>query len=154
MSAARRTQASGGIERKALDASRDAVLARMLEEERVQSRLWDGALLRRLARYLKPHPGLAAISVSLAVVEAIVMTLPGYTIGLAVDRIAGVARTAHLLDAVAGPLGRWLAAHGGVFLRKATGEPGGGGGAAPEATLALVAGYGAVLLAVWLARCV
>jgi ABC-type multidrug transport system fused ATPase/permease subunit len=152
VSAGRRTPGAVGIERKALDASRDAVLARMLEEERVQSRLWDGALLRRLARYLKPHRRLAVIAVSLAVVEAIVMTLPGYTIGLAVDRIAGVARPAHLLDAVAGPVGRWLAAHGGVFLGKPAGEPGGFGGAALETSLALVAGYGAVLLAVWLAR--
>ena len=115
MNAARRTPAPGRIERRALDASRDAVLARMLEEERVQSRLWDATLLRRLARYLKPHLGLAAICVGLAVAEAIMMTLPGYTVGLAVDRIVGVPRPAHLLDAVAGPMGRWLAAHVGVL---------------------------------------
>ncbi len=76
------------IERQALKSvSNDPILSRMLAEERVETRLMDTALLGRLVGYLSPHKGLATASIALAIGEALMMTVPAYVIGLAIDRM-------------------------------------------------------------------
>lgn len=75
------------VEQEVLDVTEDPILERMLAEERVESRWLDSTLLGRLFVYLRPHRALALGAVSLAVVEALMMTLPAYIIGLAIDRV-------------------------------------------------------------------
>ena len=75
------------IEREALDITGDPILKKMLAEERVESRWLDSALLGRLAAFLKPHKGLSGVAFVMAVLEALMMTLPAYAIGLAIDRV-------------------------------------------------------------------
>ena len=97
-SAARRVSleaANDAVEREALAVADDPILAQMLAEERVQGTELDLGLLWRLLRYVKPHAGLAWFSVALATVEALVMTMPAFLIGLVVDRI-GDAEARHL----------------------------------------------------------
>ena len=77
------------VEREALLAARDPILARMIAEERVETDEVDASLLLKLGRYLLRHRALAACAVALATVEALLMTLPAYAIGLAIDQIAG-----------------------------------------------------------------
>lgn len=73
------------VEREAMAAAGDPILARMLAEERVEAEQVDSGLLLRLAGYLRPHRTLATLALVLAFVEALVMTLPAYLVGLAVD---------------------------------------------------------------------
>lgn len=77
------------VEQEALDVAGDPVLEQMLAEERVETTGIDTGLLVRLFGYLRPHRGLAAVAVLLAFVEAALMTLPAWLIGLAVDRAKG-----------------------------------------------------------------
>mgnify|MGYP002633108076 CR=1 FL=1 len=93
-----------GIEARALQMAGDPILARMLAEERVESKVWDTALLGRLLSYLRPHAPLAWLSVGLALIEALIMTAPAFLIGLALDRV-GAAGGARKLDG-------WLAGFG------------------------------------------
>lgn len=80
-------------EQEAVEVSRDVVLERMLEEERVESAAPDRKLLKRLLGYVRPHAGLVTVSVTLAITEAFLMTLPALAIGMAVDTATGGART-------------------------------------------------------------
>lgn len=118
---------AGRAEREALRAARDPVLAQMLDEERVESRLVDAALARRLLRYLRPHVGLSALAIALGLLEALVMTLPPLAIGLAVDRIAGKGRGGSVLGSMAEAVG----------------------GTSP---VGLVAGFSVIVLGLWLLR--
>jgi ATP-binding cassette, subfamily B, multidrug efflux pump len=86
-----------GIEARALEMAGDPILAKMLAEERVESKVWDTALLGRLLKYLRPHSGLAWLSIGLALIEALIMTAPAFLIGLALDRV-GAAGGARPLD--------------------------------------------------------
>lgn len=76
-------------EQEALDVAGDPVLEQMLAEERVETTGIDTNLLMRLLGYLRPHSGLATVAVLLAFIEAALMTLPAWLIGLAVDRARG-----------------------------------------------------------------
>jgi hypothetical protein len=76
------------VEREALAVANDPILKHMLDEERVEADQVDTALLRRLLGYLRPHRLLATGSVLLATLEAVLMTVPAYLIGVAVDRVA------------------------------------------------------------------
>ncbi len=89
------------IEKKAIAIAKDPVLARMLEEERIESEELDWTLLLRMTRYILPHRALALGSVGAAMIESLLMTLPAYIIGLTLDRIIGGERDATFLD-------RWL----------------------------------------------
>jgi len=73
-------------EREALAVANDPILEQMLREERVESKAVDTALLMRVLRYVRPHRKIMAASVSLSVVDAILMTLPPFIIGVAIDR--------------------------------------------------------------------
>lgn len=86
------------VEAEALRAARDPLLAQMLREERVESNVRDKRLLVRLLAYLRPHRGLAAASVSLAFLEAIVSTMPPFVIGFAVDEALSSERDPSALD--------------------------------------------------------
>jgi len=117
-------------------APRDPVLERMIAEERIETRLLDGALLGRFARALGPHPALVAAALALALAEALTMTLPAWLIGLAVDRLTGAARAGSAFErgvsAAADGLGALLVAAG------------------PRA--ALVGGLGLLILLAWSLR--
>ena len=86
------------IEKKAIELTDDPVLEKMLEEERIESEELDWTLLVRLLRYIAPHRALALGSVGAAVIEALLMTLPAYIIGLALDRIIGGPREDTFVD--------------------------------------------------------
>ncbi|MFU8806424.1 MAG: ABC transporter ATP-binding protein, partial [Bradymonadaceae bacterium] len=96
------------IEKKALELTNDPILAKMLEEERIESEELDWTLLMRLTRYIAPHRALALGSIGAAVIEALLMTLPAYVIGLVLDRIIGGSREATFIDG-------WLDAGGRVL---------------------------------------
>ncbi|MFP4597766.1 MAG: ABC transporter ATP-binding protein [Persicimonas sp.] len=89
------------IEKKAIELADDPVLANMLEEERIESEQLDWTLLVRLMRYIAPYRALALGSIGAAIIESLLMTLPAYIIGLALDRIIGGSRDAIFID-------RWL----------------------------------------------
>ncbi len=74
-------------EREVLTAANDPILVKMLAEERIESEELDTRLLGRLLHYLRPHRALALTAVALAFVEAFLMTLPAYLVGMAVDQI-------------------------------------------------------------------
>ena len=74
-------------EKEVLAVANDPVLRKMLDDERVEASEVDTRLLFRLARYIRRYPGLGAIAVVLAVIEAMLMTLPAFVIGLAIDRV-------------------------------------------------------------------
>lgn len=101
-----------GIEARALQMAGDPILAKMLAEERIEAKVWDTALLGRLFTYLRPHSGLAWLAVSLALVEALIMTAPAYLIGLALDRV-GAGGGSRQLDGWLAPLAQaetaWVA---------------------------------------------
>ncbi len=103
-------------EQEALELADDPILRQMLDEERVAGSEIDTRMIARLAGYLRPHRKLSAVAVALAFLEAAVMTLPAYMIGLAVDAISGGAGRApsgfdtwvlgwseRFVDAVPGP---------------------------------------------------
>lgn len=74
-------------EQDAVRAARDPVLTRMLAEERVESSTFDRTLLWRILGYVRPHKGVATIAVGLAFLDAGLMTLPPWLIGVAVDQV-------------------------------------------------------------------
>lgn len=82
-------KAASRAEREAIDVARDVVLAQMLEDERVETSEVDGRLLWRLMTYLRPHRRLVFATAALAISEALLMTLPAWAIGMAVDSAAG-----------------------------------------------------------------
>ncbi len=75
------------IERTAIELANDPILAAMLEEERIESEDLDLTLLWKLARYVRPHRNIAIAGVVLSVADSLLMTLPAYITGLALDRI-------------------------------------------------------------------
>lgn len=91
-------------EQEAIAVADDPILRQMLDEERIASETVDTSQLWRLGGYLVPHRRLTLLSIALATLEAFLMTLPAYLIGLAIDRITGEARDPstldHLMDAV------------------------------------------------------
>lgn len=93
--------AESSAEREAIDVARDVVLAQMLEDERVEGAEVDGRLLWRLLAYLRPHRRLVIATALLAISEAVLMTLPAWAIGMAVDSAAGNASAANRSFAVA-----------------------------------------------------
>lgn len=74
-------------EREALAVANDPVLAQMLKEERVESSEIDTRLLLRLLGSLRRYPLLASIAMVLAIIEALLMTLPPWLIGVTVDSV-------------------------------------------------------------------
>lgn len=95
-----------GVEAEALRVAQDPILAQMLHEERVESEQIDSALLWRLLAYLANHKGLSAIAVIMATVEALLMIMPAYLIGLAIDEVTGGAgRTPNAVDSTLRALG-------------------------------------------------
>lgn len=96
-----KTSQATGIEKKAIEITNDPLLAKMLEEERIESEELDWTLLVRLTRYILPHRGLAMGSIAAAIIESLLMTLPAYVIGLTLDRIIGGSRDDTFVD-------RWL----------------------------------------------
>ena len=97
-----------GIERKALELAKDPILAAMLAEERVESEELDLTLLWKLVRYVRPHRALAAASVILSVIESLLMALPAFVTGLALDRITKAGREPQLVDGWIDGLGNVL----------------------------------------------
>ena len=142
MSGANDTQAqaaaSSRVEAEAVRVARDPVLAHMLNEERVETTGRDVTLMKRLLGHLGPHKGLAAACVAMALLEALVMTLPPFVLGLAMDRAAGVTTRSHGL--IATLLGR-SAEHVLTWF-----------GHAPTDLAATVAWFGAVTAGVWVLR--
>jgi ABC-type multidrug transport system fused ATPase/permease subunit len=95
------TSEASGIEQAAVEIANDPILAAMLEEERIESEELDTTLLFRLIRYVAPHRLLALTSIALSLVESLLMTVPAYVIGLALDYITAGEREAQLVQ-------RWL----------------------------------------------
>lgn len=91
------TKASA-IERQAIELANDPVLAAMLAEERIESEDLDLTLLGKLLRYARPHARLAGVAIVLSVVESLLMTLPAYITGLALDRMTQADRAPQLID--------------------------------------------------------
>ncbi len=125
-------------ERAALEASRDPILREMLEQERVVSDEVDAKLFVKLVRYVRHHKGLAAFSITLSVIEAALMALPPFAIGLAIDviRSSGAQRSE---AGLAGGLHAVVAWFDGVI------------GYAPGVE-GLIVAYGALILSVWVLR--
>lgn len=120
-------------EQEALAVADDPILRQMLDEERIASDTVDTSQLWRLGGYLVPHGRLTALSVVLATVEAFLMTLPAYLIGLAIDRITGDGREPSTLDAITD-----------AVLRLAD--------VAPGDLVGLVWVFGAIVTVVWAVR--
>lgn len=72
-------------EKRLMDLSDDPVLQKMLEQERIESDEVDMSLLLKLMAYLKRHRALSFVCVMLSVFEAVLMALPPYAVGLAID---------------------------------------------------------------------
>ena len=75
------------VEEEALRVARDPILRKMLEEERVESAEVDSRLFLRLLSYVRAHPWLLTLALTLAFLEAVVMVLPAWLIGVAVDAL-------------------------------------------------------------------
>lgn len=125
-----------GIEQQALALAGDPVLAAMLEEERIESEDFDLTLLWKLGRYVGPHQWLAAAGVGLSIIESLLMTLPAYVIGLALDRITTTQkREPQIFDAALDALGDLVLAAFGA-----------------SGTTAVVLYLGGVVVATWALR--
>ncbi len=127
------------IEQAVLDAANDPILQKMLEQERIESEEVDASLFFKLMRYLREHRALALICVVLSLLEAALMTIPAYAIGLAVDvvRHGGSARDiTEGLEALFHGAAQFFAA---PFASLAGGK-------------ALIVGYGLFILAIWAVR--
>jgi ATP-binding cassette subfamily B protein len=85
-------QTESTSEHHSLNLSRDALLERMLADERIEGKRTDKRLFFVLMGYLRPHAGLAFFCVLLASVEALLLTVPAYFVGLAVDVASGQSR--------------------------------------------------------------
>lgn len=86
------------IEAAVAAVARDPVLTKMLDEERVESAMRDARLAGRLVTFLRPHAGFAALAAVSALVEAIVVVLPTFAVGLALDDLTRTAREPLWLD--------------------------------------------------------
>lgn len=105
------------IEREALAVAGDPILKHMLDEERVESQSLDTSLLRRLLKFLIPHRLFASAAVLLALMEALIMTLPPYLVGQTLDLIISASPPEPIIS-----LGLWIAAAWGLrwFIAIAT----------------------------------
>jgi ABC-type multidrug transport system fused ATPase/permease subunit len=138
----RATQGGGAprwsrAEREAIEAARDPVLELMLKQERVETEALDTTLFLRLVSYLGRHRALAALCVVLSLGEALLMALPPYAIGVAMDLFVSGRRAAGGLAGALGEAARALGA--GVFGAWPAGE-------------GVILGFGVVILGVWLLR--
>ena len=130
------TPKMSAIEQQALAIAADPVLAAMLEEERIESEDFDLTLLWKLARYVGPHRWLATGAVLLSGIESLLMTLPAYVVGLALDRITtGRVRAPQIFDAALDAMGNVVLATFGA-----------------SGTTALVLYLGAVVVGTWALR--
>lgn len=82
-------------EQQIIEVASDPILKQMLEQEYVESQELDSSMLWRLLAYLRHHPVLAASSAVISIFDALLMALPAYAVGLAIDvvRQADTART-------------------------------------------------------------
>ena len=133
------TRQLSSTEQAVLEAANDPILKKMIEQERVESEEVDASLLLKLLRYLRGHRRLAAGSVALSLVEAALMTLPAYAIGLAIDvvRQGSHARQADGLGALLTGLATRL---GSMVLE------------APGSDRGLIISFGLLVVAIWAAR--
>lgn len=123
------------VEREALTLSKDPILLKMLEEERVEAKDVDFRLFVKLLKYLAPHKMLALVAIILSLAESLLMTLPAYIMGLAIDRVStGVARSGQLFDGLLTAVASWVPWTGD--------SPG----------VSAIVAFGIVLLAVWMLR--
>ena len=88
---AKQTAQLARAEREALAVANDPILRQMLDEERVEGQEIDTRLLWRLIRRVGLHWKLAAFAILLALIEAQLMALPAWLIGLAIDEIGPAA---------------------------------------------------------------
>lgn len=124
------------VEKEALAASRDPVLIKMLEEERIESKDVDWRLFLKLLRYLKPHTGLATVAVLLSTVESVLMTMPAYVIGVGVDSVQeGARRSEQIFDPAL------------ELIATALSELG-----TDDSRVTMIVAYGVILLVVWSLR--
>ncbi len=125
-------------ELRVIEVARDPVLAQMLEQERVASEEVDASLLWKLLAYLKRHRALVSASVGLSLIEALLMTLPPYAVGMAVDVVRQQPRIdAGAIDALLLGLSRGVEALLPASLAGARGA---------------VVGFGLVILICWALR--
>lgn len=127
------TEAWSVAEREALAAANDPVLKHMLAEERVESSTVDTKLLLRLLSYLRPHRALGTLGIGLATIEAVLMTVPAYLVGLAVDVARGTPGRDGAVDVAVHDLAARFAPADATALR-------------------LFAVYGAIVATVWALR--
>lgn len=105
------------VEREALDVADDRILAQMIEDEKVETEDLDISLLFKLFRYLGAHRTMALTAVGLAIVEAFLMTMPAYAIGLAIDHLGDrPGRDENLLDAALTAMSDNFVAAGAEFF--------------------------------------
>ena len=126
------------LEAHVIELSKDPVLQDMLDRERVESEELDSRLLLKLMAYVKRHRALGIASVVLSIVQSLLMTLPPYAIGLAIDVVrSGPHRE---LNALGRALSE-LALLASALAPQTWGAQG-----------ALVIGFGAVIVLCWSAR--
>ena len=125
-------------EQRILQVAKDPILTQMLEQERVESQGLDASMLWRLLKYLRRHPTLAILGVLASVLDAALMALPAYGVGLAVDVIRDSSRELPALGLLLYQLADPIAQRAQAL------------GAGPVE--ALVYGFGGVLIACWSAR--
>lgn len=130
------------IEQAVIEATQDPILQNMLEQERIESDEVDTSLLVRLLGYLAPHKPQAALCFMLICVEAMLMTLPAYVIGMAVDvvRKQGASRNAVSgLEGVFSSIVEWMVAVplSAFEMKASTGQ---------------IIGFSGLILGLWIAR--
>lgn len=127
-------------EEAVLDAANDPILRMMLEQERIESEEVDSSLLFKLLAYLDAHKGLAGMSIFASVAEAILMTLPAYAIGLAVD----VVRQAGQERAAGGALDAWMSSLAASIAGVAFADP--------TTVRAQIISFGVLIMLLWFMR--
>lgn len=128
-----KTKTLSRVEREALALSNDPILVKMLEEERVEADEVDMRLFAKLLAYLKPHKGLTAVAVILSLAESLLMTLPAYIVGLAIDAVSKAGARDGVFD--------------GILTVMAAAVP-----VSQEGPTTLIIAFGAILLAAWTLR--
>jgi ATP-binding cassette subfamily B protein len=118
------------FERRVLEAAADPILRLQLAEERVESASVDSALFGRLLGYIKPHWKWALVALCFATMEALLLSIPAWLIGVAVDS---------LNNTVEGSGARWVV-DTATAISPSWMEP-------PAA--AVFVGFGAIMLLVW-----
>ncbi len=131
------------IEQAIIEATRDPILQKMLEQERIESSEVDTSLIFRLLGYLRPHTAFSLLCLALISVEALLMTLPAFVVGLAVDTVRnqGQLRTA-------------AQGLGGIFTTITQHLTAAISSIAPDAqaSTAQVIAFGALILIIWTCR--